>query len=385
MSVLRTVGLALALCLVCLFPLQAAAKNVALIVGNGDYRNVARLPNPTNDAALAVSTFSALGFQTSVILNADAAEMRRALEEFHDSSSNADIAAIVFAGHGIQTDNINYLVAIDTNAESKTSFQETAVRMDEFVNAFSKTSSVRLLIVDACRDNPFAQTRSLTSFLDKTSRGLARVNQQASDLIVLYSAQPNQRALDGDGINSPFMEAVSSVLLSQPSIKLSEALIDITNRVNTSTGKQQTPYTEGSLSVHVELKLAINVTVEKTPAAFCDGATEEVPFRKENDDFLALSEKTRKLIVSDGGHLRIEVCSDGNEVFLQGPSSARYTGDALRNSADEGVGYYFNTSDQKPAYLWLFVNKDKSGAPVEIGYYLNEEEIKWVETPWVLP
>ena len=78
MSVLRTVGLALALCLACLFPLQAAAKNMALIVGNGDYRNVARLPKPTNDAALAVSTFSASGFQTSVILNDDAAEMRRA-------------------------------------------------------------------------------------------------------------------------------------------------------------------------------------------------------------------------------------------------------------------------------------------------------------------
>src|SRR5690606_19757640 len=102
MSAFRTMGLALALFLACFFPCSAAAKKVVLIIGNSDYRNVARLANPANDAALAVSTFAALGFQTSVVMNADAVEMRRALDVFQKDSADAAIAAIVFAGHGIQ-------------------------------------------------------------------------------------------------------------------------------------------------------------------------------------------------------------------------------------------------------------------------------------------
>ena len=364
---------------------MAVAKNVVLIIGNSDYRNVTRLENPVNDATLAVSTFSALGFQTFVVMDADSDQMHHALQNFRNQSSNADIAAILFFGHGIQAGNENYLVATDTQADSLEVFQESAIRLEEFLSAFSETSAARILMLDACRDNPFAQTRSLTSFIDPKTRGLSRINHQVDNLLVVYSAQPDHRALDGDGDNSPFMEAVSSVLTAKPSVQLSSALIDITNLVRTRTANKQLPYTEGSLSVHIELKLNFEAEEPEKEPDTCSGSIEEIPFAKSGDPSMNLSPMTRKLTVPIGGDVKLEVCLDKGELWVRGPFDARYTGEALRNLEDEGVGYYFETADRTPAHLWFYADGKNPGAPVEIGYYLNEEEIKWIETNWVLP
>lgn len=360
------------------------AKNTILIIANSEYEHVANLPNPVNDATLAFTTFAALGFQTSVLIDAGAARMRQALADFQRSSEDAEIAAIYFAGHGIQSNNVNYLVASDTTADTLGAFQKTSVALDEFLAAFAETSKVRLLIIDACRDNPFAQTRSLETFFKPSSQGLSRVNHEMSNLLVVYSAQPNRRALDGDGDNSPFMEAMSEILTAKTNVKLSDALIDVTNLVRTKTVNRQSPYTEGSISVHVEFNLNFQPVDKTETPRLCSGPAEKIPFQASSEEFLELAPGTMRMVTSDKQGRTIEVCIDGNEVVVDGPFDARYGRADLLNKVDEGVGYFFEAAENLPAHLWLYVDPNTPDSPVEIGFYLNDKEVKWIETPWVL-
>jgi len=360
------------------------AKNTILIIANSEYEHVANLPNPVNDATLAFSTFAALGFQTSVLIDAGAVRMRQALADFQRSSEDAEVAAIYFAGHGIQANNVNYLVASDTAADSLGTFRETSVALNEFLGAFAETSKVRLLIIDACRDNPFAQTRSLKTFFEPSTQGLSRVNHEMSNLLVVYSAQPNRRALDGDGSNSPFMEALSEILTSQANVKLSDALIDVTNLVRTKTVNRQSPYTEGSISVHVEFNLNFVPADKAASSRLCSGPAEEIPFQASPEEFLELAAGTTRMVTADKQGRTIEVCIDGSEVVVDGPFDARYGRADLLNKVDEGVGYFFDAAENLPAHLWLYVDPQTPDSPVEIGFYLDNQEIKWIETPWIL-
>ena len=363
---------------------QAAlsAGKVALIIGNGQYRNVGPLDNPVRDAKLALRTFAALGFEADMVLDADTAGLRDALRAFRAASAEAEVAAIYFAGHGVQAGNVNYLLATDTGAESREEFENSAVRMEEFLAAFSPSARVKLLVVDACRDNPFARTRSLEKLFTPDAKGLSRVNHQLQDLMVIYSAQPDHRAYDGDGDNSPFMEAFSSVLTAREQVKLSEALIDITNFVRTKTANKQLPYTEGTLSVHVEL--VRQAPLESVPAAAPETAAcpagGEVVALEGAEDYLEFEQGPESLVIDDAGKPVLEVCLKDGVLLVHGNYDQTFSAADLRERENEGSGYYFKTGSGHDAHLWFYADPDDPGAPAQIGVYVDDVELTWITT-----
>ncbi|MGE0700985.1 MAG: caspase domain-containing protein, partial [Hyphomicrobiaceae bacterium] len=203
----------------------AAEKRVALVVGNSAYRSVPTLANPRNDAEDIATALKRLGFETTVALDADRAAMERAVEEFATRTETADVALFYYAGHGIQHQGLNYLVPTDANLQNAAGIRRL-VRLDDIVSDARKAKALRILVLDACRDNPFADvlsppaqggTPSRSTGLAKLSRstdaaaalpGSAPAGASRGGDIVVYSAEAGRTASDGAGRNSPFTSAL---------------------------------------------------------------------------------------------------------------------------------------------------------------------------------
>ncbi len=141
-----------------------AEKRVALVIGNSAYRNVAKLSNPANDAAAVAGMFKSAGFDTvDSRLNLNANEMRKALREFGNRARDADVAVIYYAGHGIELDGTNYLIPVDATLETGHRRSRRDASLERvLVHWSSSAKQLRLIILDACRDNPFAKTMKRT-------------------------------------------------------------------------------------------------------------------------------------------------------------------------------------------------------------------------------
>ena len=135
-----------------------ADKRVALVLGNSTYQNVAPLPNPVNDGAVIAATLKGAGFDVvDSRHDLPAAETRRALRDFADHARDADIAVVYYAGHGIEVDGTNYLIPVDAKLERDTDIYDEAFSLDRVLLAIEPAKQLRLVILDACRDNPFAK------------------------------------------------------------------------------------------------------------------------------------------------------------------------------------------------------------------------------------
>ena len=143
-----------------------AEKRVALIIGNSTYDKVARLGNAANDAALMAETFKSANFD-SVELRRDLkiADMRRALRDFIDKSRGADVAVVYYAGHGIEVDGTNYLVPVDAVLERDVDIFDEALSLERVLISIEPAKQLRLVILDACRDNPFTRSMKRTLLL----------------------------------------------------------------------------------------------------------------------------------------------------------------------------------------------------------------------------
>ena len=140
-----------------------AEKRVALVLGNSAYQNVAPLANPVNDGAVIASTLKDAGFDVvDSRHDLPAAETRRALRDFADRARDADIAVVYYAGHGIEVDGTNYLIPVDAKLERDTDVYDEALSLDRVLVAVEPAKQLRLVILDACRDNPFAKTMKRT-------------------------------------------------------------------------------------------------------------------------------------------------------------------------------------------------------------------------------
>lgn len=132
-----------------------ATKRVALVIGNSSYQNVPLLPNPANDAAAIAATLKGAGFDVvDSRLNLAASDMRRALRDFADQARDADIALVYYAGHGIEIDGTNYLIPTDAKLERDTDIYDEAFSLDRVLLAIEPARQLRVVIVDACRNNP---------------------------------------------------------------------------------------------------------------------------------------------------------------------------------------------------------------------------------------
>jgi len=224
-----------------------ADKRVALIIGNSAYDKVARLPNPTNDAALIAETFKSAGFD-SVELRRDlkVGEMRRALRDFTDKSREADVAVVYYAGHGIEVDGTNYLVPVDAVLERDVDIYDEALSLERVLIAVEPAKQLRLVILDACRDSPFTRSMKRTMASRAIGRGLAKVEPTSPNTLIAYASKAGSTASDGDGKNSPFTVALSKHV-TKPGLDLRKAFGYVRDDVLKSTGNRQEPYVYGSL------------------------------------------------------------------------------------------------------------------------------------------
>ncbi len=148
-----------------LFSPALAEKRVALVIGNSAYVKTGRLPNPANDARAIAALLRRAGFDVSEArLDLGLGAFKRALSDFEVNSKGADIAAFYFSGHGVQINNQDYLLPVDAELARDVDAQDEAVTLDRVLRATEGARRLRLVIIDACRDNPFvAQMRSIVA------------------------------------------------------------------------------------------------------------------------------------------------------------------------------------------------------------------------------
>lgn len=242
-----------------------AEKRVALVVGNSNYKNAAALPNPANDAAAIAATLKGAGFDiVESKLDLQAADMRRALRDFADQARDSDIAVVYYAGHGIEMDGTNYLIPTDARLERDTDIYDEAFSLDRVLLAIEPARQLRLVIVDACRNNPFADTMKRTVSSRSVSRGLARVEPTTTNTLVAFAAKAGLTALDGNSKNSPYATALVKYIAT-PGLDLRRAFGFVRDDVLQATGNRQEPYVYGSLG-GADVALVPGKAVASTPA-----------------------------------------------------------------------------------------------------------------------
>ena len=224
-----------------------AEKRVALVLGNSTYQNVAPLANPVNDSAKIAATLKDAGFDVvDSRRDLPAAETRRALRDFADRARDADIAVVYYAGHGIEVDGANYLIPVDARLERDTDIYDEGLSLDRILIAIEPAKKLRLVILDACRDNPFARTMKRTVASRAIGQGLAKVEPTSPNVLIAYSAKAGSTAADGDGKNSPFTSALSHHL-TKPGLDVRRAFGFVRDEVLKTTGNKQEPFVYGSL------------------------------------------------------------------------------------------------------------------------------------------
>src|SRR5712671_1406803 len=167
-----------------------AEKRVALVLGNSNYQNVAPLANPVNDSSKIAATLKDAGFDVvDSRRDLPAAETRRALRDFADRARDADIAVVYYAGHGIEVDGGNYLIPVDARLERDTDIYDEGLSLDRILIAIEPAKKLRLVILDACRDNPFAKRMKRSVGSRAIGRGLARVEPSSPNTMIAFAAK----------------------------------------------------------------------------------------------------------------------------------------------------------------------------------------------------
>jgi hypothetical protein len=257
-----------------------ADKRVAFVVGNGAYKNVAPLPNPAVDAKSMAKVLRNVGFDVVEGTNLTRDKMTEKLLDFGKKAEGADVAVFFYAGHGIAVNGINYLLPVDADLKSEMDVKlGAAINVDLTLEQTMSDAKVKLVFLDACRDNPFAAkirsakaTRSVS-----VQSGLAEMKSGEGTLIA-FATGPGQTALDGEaGTNSPFTRALVANIAA-PGVEIQQAMTKVRAQVNEETGKNQLPWGHTNLIGTVYLNPAgapAAADATNTPAA-PTGPTSEV-------------------------------------------------------------------------------------------------------------
>jgi hypothetical protein len=226
-----------------------ADKRVALVVGNSNYQAVNPLPNPSRDATAIAKMFKDAGFDSvDALIDVGNLDFKRAIRRFEDTASDADIAVVYYAGHGIEIGGTNYLVPIDAKLASDRDAQDEAITLDRLVSAADSARKLRVIILDACRDNPFAGRMRRESLAAKRgiSSGLTQVDPSTTDTLIAYAAKAGSTAEDGEGNHSPFATALLKDL-TVPGRDVRIAFGYVKDDVMKATNNRQEPFVYGSL------------------------------------------------------------------------------------------------------------------------------------------
>jgi tetratricopeptide (TPR) repeat protein len=220
-------------------------RRVALIIGNGAYKSVHPLDNPPRDAKLIAAALRDVGFQ-SVTLAADLTRDKffETLRAFASEAEKADWAVIYYAGHGFEIGGVNYLVPVDARLAVDKDAETEAVALEQVLAAVGGARRLRLVILDACRNNPFAPAMRRTIALKLVDKGFSNIEPSAGFMVV-YAAKHGETALDGKGADSPFAVALARDL-REPRVEVRKLFDIIRDDVWMATNHAQQPFTYGS-------------------------------------------------------------------------------------------------------------------------------------------
>ena len=242
--------LILMLLMCAIFPMAATDEpRVALVIGNSEYKYASLLTNPVNDATDVGMALRSIGFDTTIVLDADIGEMEDKVLTFTEKLRRDPESAGIFyyAGHAVQSSGINYLLPIDANIHNEYELRRKALSAQEILDYISEAhNSFNMVVLDACRDNPFAGS------FRSTQRGLAGTAAAPPETLVVYATDAGNVATDGEGRNSPFTEAFLANV-TQPGIDVEIMVRNVMAEVQQKTNQQQRPWKYSSLTSAFQL------------------------------------------------------------------------------------------------------------------------------------
>ena len=224
----------------------AAGQRVALVIGNASYAHASSLANPLNDATDIGAALDRLGFAVTRLDNAGYSDLRRGLQQFSLAASASEMAVVFYAGHGIEVDKRNFLIPVDARLLHDADVEFETVPLDLLSRAVERAKGLRLIILDACRDNPFAVAMQRSGATRSIGRGLASV-EPSGETLVAYAAKEGTVAADGEGRNSPYTSALLAHL-EEPGLEVGLMFRKVRDAVLAATGGRQEPFVYGSLS-----------------------------------------------------------------------------------------------------------------------------------------
>jgi uncharacterized caspase-like protein len=255
---------------------------VALVIGNGSYRNFEPLDNPANDARGVAAALGDAGFKVILKIDATRADMRQAIGEFQQQLGSTDVALFYYAGHAAQVDWRNFMVPVAANLDAQRvpadklvgQVAQESVDLAEVLDGMGKGKArINIVVLDACRDNPFTtQALQLSRSLSRSSGGtpikvgvgLAQSFAPPGTFLA-YSTAPGQVASDGVGRNSPYSAALIKALAT-PGLKLEDVFKQVRNSVATATNQEQIPWDNSSVFDDFYFRIPANVEIAKAQA-----------------------------------------------------------------------------------------------------------------------
>jgi uncharacterized caspase-like protein len=230
-------------------------RRVALVIGNGAYTSAGALPNPAKDATAIARNLKSMGFEVSEGIDLNRADMTRVIGAFLRKATNARIAVLFYAGHGVQIDGKNYLLPVDARIENGSDLAVDMTDLDTILSGLDDQVRTNIVILDACRDNPTAKNVTQVAGISRSvavrsglaaPSGLGKGGTVGAGTLLAFATAPGQVALDGEGDNSPFSAALSRHM-GTPGLEVQQMLTRVRAEVVAATRNKQVPWSNSSL------------------------------------------------------------------------------------------------------------------------------------------
>jgi|GEM_PF-4482781 len=262
----------------------------ALIIGNSAYME-GPLKNPVNDAKAVAAKMKDLGFTVTLKTNLDKENMDVSIDDFIRSINSGDEILFYYSGHGVSVEGENYLIPTNNNFDSVIKLKNRASRAGEILELLKQRSEIAIIVLDACRDNPYKYTRD-------SGKGLAQMNTNFPNQYIIYSTMPGKTAADGEGSLSPF--TTSFLANVSTGKKITDTVQDIARDLHTRTRGDQIPWSEGILLKDFYFTAA---TAPVTPVqGLSPNPKVKEPIRVSSaDEFLRAIGSDRTIIIGDLG------------------------------------------------------------------------------------
>jgi hypothetical protein len=356
-----------------------AETRVALVIGNSAYARVPALPNPASDARAVADLFTKAGFDlVEMKTDLDGASMRRALRDFSTAVRDADVAVVYYAGHGMEVGGTNYLVPTDAVLEKDIDVEDETVSLDRVSQLIEPAKRLRLIIMDACRDNPFASGMKRSVASRSIGRGLAKVDVTTADTLVAFAARAGSTAADGDTGHSPYTAALLSNIAT-PGLDVRLALGRVRDQVLASTAGQQEPFVYGSLGgaeipLVASAKPADVASTASVPAG--DSAAQAWADTKETKDSALLREFIKRFgdsFYASLARARLQELKQGAAPAPAVPPSTGATASLSAKSPDVAITRSTPSSPSPSAEAILRFNAPVTTGPMPVnGHSLAE-------------